>query len=381
LIITLLFVAAQTAFAQDENLDPNNTPAPELKFANKTIDLGKAWGGTKIKANIKFTNEGNAPLEIKKVKPSCGCMASKLEQKIYQPGETGAIDLSYQVKNRTHLAKAYVVITSNDPQHPNTKVNLKANVTQLIETEPRYLTFSNLEVNKSTTKSIHVKTKKPLLVKTDLQFPDIEDCKIEITPKEQTVTNNGADFNITVTPSAIGRFTNGIIIKSEDENKNPIESRTNLTAMATGPVIASPKYLFINVVKGKTRQRKLQLKSKDPNEPLTIEQIDYDKEMINIKVNPTEKTSTIDLLVNPDPNATSKKSQVKSTIKIKAKTGSQTADLSIPISLYYRTARKPSKQVKAPSAAIRKRNKKTISVSTVSKPVTNPSENSQSENK
>jgi hypothetical protein len=377
LIITLSFIAGQTAFALDEKLDPNNITAPELKISKKTIDLGKAWGGTKIKTSIEFTNEGNAPLNITKVKPSCGCMASKLQQNIYQPGETGTIDLSYNVKNRTHLAQGYVVIASNDPQQPNTKINLKADVTQLIETTPMYLTFNNLEINQATAKTIHVKSKIPLLVKTDLLSPDMENCKIEITPKEQTVTNKGADFNVTITPSVIGRISNSIIIKSTDENENPVEVKTNLTANAIGPVLVSPKFLFITVVKGKARQTKLRLNSKDPNAPLTIEQIDYDKDIIDIKVNQAEKTSALNLLVSSNPKAAGKKTQIKSTVKIKAKAGNQVADLSIPLSVYYKKARKPSTKVQVSTTPTSKRKTQT----TVSKPARSPSTSSVPEKK
>ena len=157
LIITLLCLSLQIIFAAEDNTSAKNiVPVPKLKIQNKTINFGTVHGSTTVKSEIKFSNEGDAPLKIKKVKPSCGCMAGKLAKKIYQPGESGTIKVSYKVKNRKGPATGTFTISSNDPKQPNAKVNLKANAILLIETTPANLTFSNLEVGESATKKIHI---------------------------------------------------------------------------------------------------------------------------------------------------------------------------------------------------------------------------------
>ncbi|MHC4132118.1 MAG: DUF1573 domain-containing protein [Planctomycetota bacterium] len=340
LIITLLCLSLQIVFAAEDNTSPKNAVlVPKLKIQNKTINFGKVYGSTTVKGEIKFTNEGDAPLKIKKVKPSCGCMAGKLTKKVYQPGESGTIKVSYKVKNRKGPAKGTFTINSNDPKQPNAKVNLKANAVLLIETTPANLTFSNLEVGESTTKKIHVTTKQPLLVEAAVRFQENENLKVEITPKQQNITDKGADFNITVTPSVIGRHTNGIAFKSKEGLENPIEINSSLVAVAEGPVIAKPKYLFFTIVQGEAKDRALHLSSKDPNATLTIEKLDYDKKMLDIVENKTDKKNVANLLVSPKLEALSDTNQLKTRIKIKAKVDAKSTNLSIPVSLYKRASK------------------------------------------
>jgi hypothetical protein len=336
LFIILTCLSLQLTFAQEPNEDPNNRPVPKIKLFEETINFGKVDGGTTVNAEIKFTNEGNAPLEITKVRPSCGCMAGKLKKKIYEPGESGAIDLSYQTKNRKGLTKGYVLISSNDPEQSQARVNLKANIIQLIEIEPRILTFLDIDKNVSVTQKIHVTTKKPLLIEASLLKPTQENIEMEITPKQQTITEKGADFNVTIKPSASGRFTNSIILKSEKDLERPIELKTSIMADVTDVVIPSPKNLLFMINK-KKQNRRLQLTNKDDvNEPITIEQLDYDKELFDIKVNPTDKKGVIELVISPKMKALGDKTNLTSNIKIKANAKNESAELLIPARFYQR---------------------------------------------
>lgn len=57
--LTILAIAATTAFAG----------GPELVFESQVVDLGKVDPGQKYEAVFRFTNKGDALLEIQKVKP------------------------------------------------------------------------------------------------------------------------------------------------------------------------------------------------------------------------------------------------------------------------------------------------------------------------
>jgi hypothetical protein len=338
-LITLLFINIQIVFSARDKADPNNVPVPKIKLHKKNFDFGHVYGGTKITAKIEFTNEGNAPLEITKVKPSCGCMVSKLTQKTYQPGESGIINLDYKTKNRSGISKGYVIITSNDPIQPKVRVELKVNITQLVETTPSHLIFSNLDVGQNATKSIHVTTKKPLLLEASFKSTQQNNIKVEIEPKKASVTEKGTDFNVTVTPLAIGRFSGNVVIKAKQGLENPIEYNVSLVVTATGPVIAAPQNIYFSVVEGKAKDRTLSLSSKDPNAPLVIENLSYDKELLDIKVDPAEDNSTIKLLVSLKPKVPSETKSQTSQIKVEAKTGTELTNLSIPVRIYKRRSR------------------------------------------
>ncbi|MHC4271550.1 MAG: DUF1573 domain-containing protein, partial [Planctomycetota bacterium] len=235
ILITLLFLNIQIVFSANDKADSDKVSAPKMKLHQKIFDFGNVFGGSKVTAKIKFTNEGNAPLEITKVKPSCGCMISKLTQKVYQPGESGVINLDYKTKNRSGPSKGYVVINTNDPNQPVVRAELKVNITQIVETTPSHLVFSRLDVGQRATRQIHVTTKKPLLLEASFKSTQQKNIKVEIEPKKAHVTEKGAVFNVTVTPSVIGRFSGNVVIKAEQGLENPIEYNASLVVTATGP--------------------------------------------------------------------------------------------------------------------------------------------------
>jgi hypothetical protein len=334
--------------AQEANQDQEKPAAPKIKFSEDTIDFGTTNGGTELKAEIKFTNEGDAPLRIRRVLPSCGCMTGNLKKKVYQPGQSGIIDFTYEVKNKKGPATGQVTITSNDPDKPSVKVKIKVDVIQLIETKPGLITFPKIENKESSTGKIYVTAKKPLLVEASLLNPEQEGIEIEVTPKQQTVTEKGAVFNITLTPSVVGRYTNRVILKAKKDLEKPITIKTSLIANVTDIVAASPKSLVFPVEKGQSITRAIMVRnSDDVNEPISIEHLDYDKEMLEINEEPTENKGIIKLLVSSKPTDLVTGRHQKSNIKIKSKTQGQTVELSVPARFYKkRASRNPAAQQK-----------------------------------
>src|SRR5436189_6374552 len=87
-----------SCLAQTTSSSPSSTalavsPGPKIQFADMTFDFGKIDSGTLVKHEFVFTNTGSATLEIKDVKPGCGCTAAGTWDKTVEPGKTGIIPL------------------------------------------------------------------------------------------------------------------------------------------------------------------------------------------------------------------------------------------------------------------------------------------------
>src|SRR5713226_9024308 len=67
-------------------------PVIEVRTADK--DSGVVEEGTIIKQRFIVANRGQADLELKAVKPSCGCSAARWDQWI-RPGQEGAIETEF----------------------------------------------------------------------------------------------------------------------------------------------------------------------------------------------------------------------------------------------------------------------------------------------
>jgi hypothetical protein len=60
----------------------------ELECKSSVVDKGEVRSGLPLAHRFTIVNRGSEPLEVTDVKPSCGCLAPKLEKRGLQPGES-----------------------------------------------------------------------------------------------------------------------------------------------------------------------------------------------------------------------------------------------------------------------------------------------------
>ena len=139
-VITLMFIGlfALTVSAQEK--------VAKIEFASETIDYGTIEKGADGVRVFKFTNTGDAPLIITKVKSSCGCTVPKKPEEPIMPGETGEIEVKYDTKRVMPIRKT-ITVTSN-AQRPTIALKIKGNVidpskTSVLEKKQKSLVEQN----------------------------------------------------------------------------------------------------------------------------------------------------------------------------------------------------------------------------------------------
>ena len=118
----------------------------KIEFASETIDYGTIEKGADGVRVFKFTNTGDAPLIITKVKSSCGCTVPKKPEEPIMPGETGEIEVKYDTKRVMPIRKT-ITVTSN-AQRPTIALKIKGNVidpskTSVLEKKQKSLVEQN----------------------------------------------------------------------------------------------------------------------------------------------------------------------------------------------------------------------------------------------
>lgn len=103
---------------------------PELKFDNESHEFGDIQSGTAVSITFTFANDGDEPLTIEKVKTSCGCTVAKLEKRTYQPGEKGTLEVTLNAKRLLGHIQKRVHVISNDPDRPDVRLTVRAQVTR-----------------------------------------------------------------------------------------------------------------------------------------------------------------------------------------------------------------------------------------------------------
>jgi hypothetical protein len=65
----------------------------DLHFPQPEADAGVVYTGKELTHRFAFVNRGPEAVEIAEARASCGCMAPRLDKRLYQPGEGGELRL------------------------------------------------------------------------------------------------------------------------------------------------------------------------------------------------------------------------------------------------------------------------------------------------
>jgi hypothetical protein len=79
----------------------------ELECAQPTVEKGEVRSGVPLSHRFAFVNRGSQTVEVTDVKPSCGCLAPKLEQRRFQPGESGVLVLEVNTLTQPEGANSW----------------------------------------------------------------------------------------------------------------------------------------------------------------------------------------------------------------------------------------------------------------------------------
>lgn len=88
-----------------------------LSFSKKTIDLGSiSHKKNPIIVNYIFTNEGQKPLVIYKVKASCGCTIPTWPKAPIKPGEKSLIKVEFYTERQKGVFMKTLFVESNSKE-------------------------------------------------------------------------------------------------------------------------------------------------------------------------------------------------------------------------------------------------------------------------
>ncbi len=102
--------------------------APKLTFTETSYDFGNLKKNSMTKTQFVFTNTGKQMLNIRALRPNCGCTILKLEKNDYAPGESGKIEVEFDATGRKGSQQKSIAVFSNDPAEPTQRLTVKARV-------------------------------------------------------------------------------------------------------------------------------------------------------------------------------------------------------------------------------------------------------------
>lgn len=162
---------------------------PRLAIASANHDFGTIAQGEPLHHDFQITNSGDEPLEITEVKPSCGCTTTGEWPHHLKPGESGIIPIKLDTGHFVGGVTKTITIKSNDAEHPESVLELKASVWTPIKVSAPVLIFPAItDPMQSTTRSVTIdnEVEAPLtLSELHCDLPQFKPELKEIVPGKQ----------------------------------------------------------------------------------------------------------------------------------------------------------------------------------------------------
>lgn len=136
-LTTTITVAALCSVAAVSSAQGKGS-GPNMVVPEKVKDVGMVAQGEVVEVNFKILNEGSQPLELKAVRPTCGCTVADYDKEIAAGGE-GVVKATLDTKDFAGPISKSILVMTNDPREPTVSVVIKADVRPYVEVLPRPL--------------------------------------------------------------------------------------------------------------------------------------------------------------------------------------------------------------------------------------------------
>lgn len=114
----LIYVSANVTADFSHLSEKQLARAPKIKVENEVVQFGEVKPGQNIEIKYVVKNEGRDPLQILKIKPSCGCTVAQSSKNSLKKDESTEIKFNFNTTGRNGVQHHNIVMYTNDPQRP-----------------------------------------------------------------------------------------------------------------------------------------------------------------------------------------------------------------------------------------------------------------------
>jgi hypothetical protein len=250
------FAADSTVVPQSNTNSIGKGQGPRIVFSEVVYDFGKVDSGTLVKHVYTFTNTGNQVLEVREVKPSCGCTTAGDWDKRIEPGKSGSIPVQFNSTGYGGQVQKSVTVSCNDPAQPDLMLQLRGNLWKPIDFTPAFAMFTpgpDIQTNETRVVKIINNVEEPL----KLSDPQCTNSAFKV---ELETVRQGKEFELHVTalaPFPSDHLWTAVVLKTSS-TKTPvitINCYVNVQpalvvipaqfTLPPGPLTNSPKFTLI----------------------------------------------------------------------------------------------------------------------------------------
>jgi hypothetical protein len=219
--------------------------APKIVFDQTVFDVGKTSPVGSVVGQFHFTNAGDEVLKIEKPDTPCGCTVAKVEPDTLKPGQTGMLDFTLDLTQLSGKSERYIIVPSNDPASPKTRLTLKADVAILYEADPQVVDLGEGRPGTVVSNSVVITRKDGQPIRIARAIAQTADAETRV---EEVPGSSGRSARIVITSKLDGkprRFAGLLQVYVEDAPK-PV-MLVPLTGYVIGELKVEPEVVVWNI--------------------------------------------------------------------------------------------------------------------------------------
>lgn len=278
--------------------------SPRIAWEGKVFDFGDTIQGRTIRHAYKFRNVGDAPLQITKVDPSCGCTLVAAPAEAIAPGAAGEIAVEFDSGTRVGFQNFRIVVFSNDPAEVDlgpkiTLLQFRGEVLTRYVLSPPMFNLGRLTVGDGApARTLTVKAAKAR--EAGFRIKAIDGLPSWMTLKPTALEGGGYTLELVVAASApIGRIDRHVMVKTDLKSQPTLAVR--VLAEVAGPFNLPPSVLLDGVTRGTTR--KIIIERVDGRDGLKILGIKRDRSRLGLRLRVLQTGRIVELEVTVLPTA------------------------------------------------------------------------------
>lgn len=205
-----------------------------LTWDQKQVVLQTEPGVDKVEALFAFKNTGDEPITFSSLEPDCGCTTAAMTQKTFASGETGEIELVFEVGDRRGPQIKRVLVVTDDPEQPRSTLELRVSIRERVRVRPRLLLWAKDEPREPKEVLVTVLGRYPLEVALVESEPLDKSTSVapvdgEIASKIEVQAQLVGPMSVLVEPLDAGRTYRVLVAPPDDDlqHRTVIELVTN----------------------------------------------------------------------------------------------------------------------------------------------------------
>jgi Protein of unknown function (DUF1573) len=294
-------LAAAASFAQEPA-----APQPKIVVPQPNHDFETRPRGDKLQHDFEIRNEGAAPLEVREVRPACGCTVVEFDRTI-APGTAGKVRAVLDTREFAGGIAKTIQVLSNDPATPQLTLTLKANVKPLVAVTPGYARYNYVqhEVPGTLTQYLWAQDDHDLkILRVESPYPFLKTSFREATAEERKPEGKGRQWRVdtTIQPdAAIGALGDFVLVHTNHPKDKvlriPISGFVRPVIAVTPPVAnIGSRDLTKEAYIGKLRVANY------ATETIAVTKVESDIPGVTAKIEPLEAGRSYDVVMTFSPS-------------------------------------------------------------------------------